>query len=122
MDYWLGRIFPSTPVSPGPEIFQLNATETSTAEILATKNSDGSAAVMVADRAVHSSSDNNGAGDPRTVILDVSALGTFSTAMALTIDAKTSASSQPMPVSIMPAQKLSVTLGGYGVTFLTLKP
>jgi hypothetical protein len=78
--------------------------------------------VMVADRAVHATTDNNGGGDPRTVIVDVSALGTFSSATSLTIDAKTSATSGPVPVNVAPAQKISVTLGGYGVTLLKLKP
>jgi len=122
VDYWLGQMFLSTPASPGADILQLLVTETSSAEILATKNSDGSVVVMIADRAVHSSTDNNGMGDPRTVIVDVSRLGTFSTATATTIDANTSASSGPVPLSITLGQKLSVTLGGYGVTFLKLRP
>jgi hypothetical protein len=121
VDYWLGQVFPVTSGSPGPDILQLIVTETSSAEILATKNGDGSVVVMVADRAVHATTDNNGGGDPRTVIVDVSALGTFSSATSLTIDGKTSASG-PVPVNVAPAQKISVTLGGYGVTFLKLKP
>jgi hypothetical protein len=122
VDYWLGQMFPVTQGSPGPDILQLIVTETSSAEILATKNADGSAVVMVADRAVHATTDNNGGGDPRTVIVDVSALGTFSSATSLTIDGKTSATSGPVPVNVTPAQKISVTLGGYGVTLLKLKP
>jgi hypothetical protein len=54
--------------------------------------------------------------------MDVSALGAFSSATTVTIDAKTSASSGPAAVAITPGQKMSVTLGGYGVTFLKLKP
>ena len=122
VDYCLGQMFPSTPASPGADILQLLVTETSSAEILATKNTDGSVVVMIADRAVHASTDNNGTGDPRTVIVDVSGLGTFSTATATTIDANTTASSGPVPLSISLGQKLSVTLGGYGVTFLKLRP
>jgi hypothetical protein len=122
VDYWLGQLFPSTLGAPGPDILQLIVTETSSAEILATKNGDGSVVVMVVDRAVHATTDNNGAGDPRTVIVDVSALGTFSSATSTTIDAKTSASGGPAPVNLTPAQKISVTLSGYGVTFLKLKP
>jgi hypothetical protein len=122
VDYWLGQMFPSTPNSSASDILELFVTETSTAEILATKNRDGSVVVMIVDRAVHSSTDNNGAGDPRTVIVDVSALGAFSSATTVTIDAKTSASSGPAAVAIAPGQKMSVTLGGYGVTFLKLKP
>jgi len=122
VDYWLEQMFPVTPGSPGPDILQLIVTETSSAEILATKNGDGSVVVMVADRAVHATTDNNGGGDPRTVIVDVSALGTFSSATSLTMDAKTSATNGPVPVNVAPAQKISVTLGGYGVTLLKLKP
>jgi hypothetical protein len=123
VDYWLGQMFPSAPSSPGPDILQLTVTEKSSAEILATKNGDGSVVVMVVDRAVHATTDNNGSGDPRTVIVDISALGTFSSATSITIDAKTSATSGPVAVNITPMQqKISVTLGGYGVTFLKLKP
>jgi hypothetical protein len=60
---------------------------------------------MIADR---------GTGGPRTVIVDVSGLGIFSAATATTIDANT-ASSGPVPLSVTLGQKLSVTLGGYGV-------
>jgi hypothetical protein len=122
VDYWLGQMFPVTEGSPGPDILQFIVTETSSAEILATKNADGSVVVMVTDRAVHAATDNDGGGDPRTVIVDVSPLGTFSSATSITIDGKTSATSGPVPVSVVPAQKMSVTLGGYGVTFLKLKP
>lgn len=122
VDYWLEQMFPVTPGSPGPDILQLIVTETSSAEILATKNGDGSAVVMVVNRAVRATTDNNGTGDPRTVIVDVSALGTFSNATSITIDANTNTTSGPASVNITPAQKISVTLGGYGVTFLRLKP
>jgi hypothetical protein len=122
VDYWLAQMFPVTQGSPGPDILQLIVTETSSAEILATRNGDGSVVVMVTDRAVHAITDNNGGGDPRTVIVDLSALGMFSSATSLTIDGKTSATSGPVPVDVAPAQKISVTLGGYGVTLLKLKP
>ncbi len=122
VDYWLGQMFPSTPAFPGPDILKLAVTETSSAEILGTKNSDGSVVVMVVDRAVHASTDNNGTGDPRTVIVDVSALGTFSGATSITIDAKTNATSGPASLNITPAHEISVTLDGYGVTLLKLNP
>jgi len=120
VDYWLGAMFPP---APAPDILQLSATETTTVEILATKNSDGSVVIMVADHAVHTPADNNGLGDPRTVIVDVSALGKFSSAEQLTLDAKTDATHGPgMPVSAAVAPQITVSLGGYGVTFLVLKP
>src|SRR5215469_13170437 len=122
VDYWLEQMFPSNPTSPGPDILQLSVTETSSVEILTTKNSDGSVVLMIVDHAVHALTDNNGPGDPRTVIADVSALGTFSSSTSVTIGANTNATSGPAAVSVTPAQKTSVTLGGYGVTFLKLKP
>jgi hypothetical protein len=122
VEYWLLRKFPWDGVTPGPDILDLNATETSTVEILATRNSDGSVVVMMADHAVHAPNDNNGPGDPRTVILDVTALGTFTTATQLTIDANTDTVNGPAEVAIAPAARMTVSLGGYGVTFVTLHP
>jgi hypothetical protein len=49
-------------------------------------------------------------------------LGTFSSATSITIDKNTKATNGPASSSITPTQKISVTLGGYGVTFLKLKP
>lgn len=119
VDYWLERYFPSP---PGSEILELSATETSTVEILATRNADNSVVVMVANHSVHSSGDNNGPGDPRTVVVDTSALGKFTSGTELTLDASTSPSTGPVAVPVTPAARMDVTLNGYGVTFLTLKP
>jgi hypothetical protein len=91
-------------------------------ETLATESSTGAVTVMVADRAVHATTDNNGNGDPRTVIVDLSSLGKFSSASLLTIDAATSASAEPAAVSVTPASQMTITLPGYGVAFLTLTP
>lgn len=124
LSYWvdltLGQIFPSTPTPL--DILALTVTDTSTVEILATKNSDGLAVVMIVDRAVHAANDNNGTGDPRTVIVDVSALGDSSSATTLTIDAKTDVTNGPSQVELAFSPQMTVVLGGYGVTFLTLKP
>jgi hypothetical protein len=120
VEYWLLRKFPWDGVTPGPDILDLNATETSTVEILATKNSDGSVVVMMANHAVHAANDNDGPGDPRTVVVDVSALGPFATATQLTIDANTDTVNGPAETAIAPAARMTVSLGGYGVTFLTL--
>jgi len=46
----------------------------------------------------------------------------FSGATSITIDAKTNATSGPASLNITPAKKISVTLGGYGVTLLKLNP
>lgn len=120
VDYWLGQFYPQSPAAPS--ILSLTITETSTVETLATKNSDGSVLVMVADRAVLSPSDNNGTGDARTVIVDISALGSFTSASQLNIGASTDLTNGPQPSPITSAPKLTITLPGYGVSFLLLKP
>jgi Glycosyl hydrolase catalytic core len=118
VDYWLERYFPAP---PGPEILNLNVTETSSVETLAVKESDGTVVVMIVDRAVHASADNNGAGDPRAVVVDLSAWNPFTTAQLLTIDASTDPANGPSPVNLTPSSRITVTLGGYGVAFLSLK-
>ncbi len=130
VDYYLQRYFPACPAgencanSPSdPEsILSLNSTESSSVEILAAKNPQGWVTIMIADHAVANASDDNGAGSPRTVILDLSTLGSFSSVSQLTIDTTTDPTQGPSPASITPASRISVTLGGYGVCFLQLKP
>jgi len=78
--------------------------------------------VMVVDRAVLSPTDNNGTGDLRTVIVDVSALGNFSSASQLNIGASFDVQNGQQPSAISMSPKLTVNLPGYGVTFLILKP
>jgi hypothetical protein len=127
LSYWvdktLATLYPSTPTSAGPNILELTATDSTTVETLATQNADGSVTVMVDDHAVASATDNNGAGSPRTVIVDVSALGNFSSASVLTIDTTTSATTGPAAaVTVTPAARMTVNVGGYGVAWLMLKP
>lgn len=119
VDYYLARYFPSP---PGSNILTVDTTETTTVEILVTRNDDGSVVVMVANHAVHSSSDNNGPGDPRTVVVDVSSLGAFSSATQLTIDANTDPANGPTSVAVTVTPRMTVTLNGYGVSFLEFKP
>lgn len=119
VDYWLARYFPSP---AGSDILQLDVSDSATVEVLATlRGSDNQYVVMIANHAVHASTDNNGAGDPRTVLVDVSALGSITTATQLTIDARTNPVVRPEPQTITPAPQMEITLPGYGVTFLELK-
>jgi len=126
LSYWvdqaLASIYPSTAASPGPNILELSATDTTTVETMATKNADGSVTVMVDDHAVASPTDNNGSGAARTVIVDISSMGSFSSASLLSINAGSSASSAPVAVAVTPATRMTVSLSGYGVAFLQLKP
>jgi hypothetical protein len=126
LSYWvdktLAALYPFTSATPGQKILALNATEETTVELLATQNGNGSVTVLVSNHAVQSPADNNGPGAPRTVILDLSSLGSFSSASLLTIDATTSVSTGPTPVSVTPPARMSITLNGYGSAFLTLNP
>ena len=120
VDYWLGQIFPPT---AGSQLLATTASDDAELETLAVINSDHSVTIMVSNHAVNDpSTDNNGPGAPRTVLIDVSALGTFSTGTLTTIDASTSVSSGPIPASVAPAPQMTITLNGYGVAFLQLHP
>ena len=119
VDYTLAHLYPSP---PGAEILELTTTDSSSVEVLATRNDDGSVVVMVGDRAVHSCTDNNGSGDPRTGVVDVTALGNFSTASQVILDKNTDPVNGPASTPVTPASHIPVTLGGYGGAFLTLKP
>jgi hypothetical protein len=122
VDKWLEFLYRSTPASPGPQILTINATDNSSIETLATQKSDGAVVVTIVNRAVHSSSDDNGNGDPRTVVVDLSGLSGFAAASLLTIDASTNTTSGPAGMGVPPASRMTVTLPGYGVAFLMLTP
>jgi hypothetical protein len=126
LSYWvdlaLENAFPATPTSPEQKILALSATDANSVEALAVLNANGSVTVMVVDRAVASPADDNGNGAPRTVVVDLSSFSPFHGASLLTVDASTNLATGPTAVSVTPASRMSVTLGGYGVAFLTLTP
>jgi hypothetical protein len=119
VDYWLGRLFPTTAAA---NLLQYTATDDAELETLPVLSSDGSVVIMIANHAVNSAADNNGPGAPRSILIDISALGAFTSGSLMTIDQNTSASTGPAPAAVTPASQITVTLNGYGVAFLTLKP
>ena len=136
VDYNLRHYFPycndepSTCQAPTSSILTVSSSEppgSQTVEILATLNSDGSVVVMAANHAINGPNDDNGPGAPRTVVVDISQLGHFSSATELTLDASlidpsTSLATQPVAQNVAPALQMTLNLGGYGVTFLKLQP
>ena len=120
-DYTLGQFFPVTP-SSAPDLLSISSTETATIEALATRNPDGSYVLLITNHAVNSANDNNGAGSPRSVTIDVTALGNYTSVTKTTLDASTDITNGPSAVSLTPAGMLSVTLGGYGTAILHIKP
>jgi hypothetical protein len=119
VDYWLGQMFP--PAAAG-NLLHYTATDDLELETLPVVNSDGSVVIMVANHAVNAAGDDNGPGASRSVQVDISALGAFSSGSLLTIDKNTSLSSGPTPTVVTPSTQATITLAGYGVAFLTLRP
>jgi hypothetical protein len=117
VDYWLARMFPA---ATGTNILQ-STNDDSNIEDLAAQNPDGSVVIMLANHAVNAPTDNNGPGAPRTIVIDVSALGSFTSGSLLTIDASTNVTSGPTATPVTPAPSMTLSLNGYGVAFLTLK-
>ena len=116
VDYWLGQMFPSP---PGGMLLQYTSTDDAELETLPVIKSDGSVVIMVANHAVNAASDGNGPGAARSVQVDVSALGNFSSGSLLTIDKNTSAGNGPTAAAMTPAKQMTFTLDGYAVAFLT---
>jgi hypothetical protein len=120
VDYWLGRIFPT---SAGSQLLQFTSTDDADLETLPVVNSDGSVVVMVANHEVKTpATDNNGPGAAYNVQIDVTALGTFTSGSLLIIDKDTSAATGPSPTVVTPAGQITLDLSGYSVGVLTLKP
>ena len=118
VDYWLARMFP---FPPGANLLQSTNSDEGEVEVLSVQNPDGSIVIMLSNHALNSTADNNGPGAPRTIAIDVSALGSFQSGSLLTIDANTSVTSGPAAASVTPSPQMTVVLNGYGVAFLTLK-
>jgi hypothetical protein len=119
VDYWLGQEFPA---GVGAQSLQYTSTDDADLETLPVINADGSLVVMVANHAVNASTDNNGPGTTRTVQVDASALGTFTSGSVLTIDSNTSVSTGPVAAPVTPTPQITLTLNGYSVAFLSLRP
>ena len=129
VDYYLSHWLPSP---PGQDILQtttsgcclwfsnIGAPLGLDTHTLALRNVDGSVVILMSNYAVaNPMTDNNGAGLSRTFALDLSALGTFSTASLVTLDASTPATG-PAVQSLTPSAQTQVTLPGYGAALLRL--
>jgi len=121
VDYELGQMLPPT---AGSQLLPYTAADSAELETLPVINSDGSVVIMVANHTVNNpATDNNGPGAPRTVLVDVSALGNFSSGSLLTIDLNTSVSTGPVAAPVTPlTPQITIPLNGYSVAFLTLTP
>lgn len=129
VDYYLSRWLPSP---PGQDILQTSSSgcclwidhnggfhglDTHT---LALRNPDGSVVILMSNHAVnHIFTDNNGPGVSRTFSLDLSALGAFTSATLVTLDAATP-SGGPQLQSLTASAQMQVTIPGYGAALVRL--
>jgi uncharacterized protein (TIGR03437 family) len=128
VDYYLSHWLPSP---PGQDILQVTATGCCLwiynggnplgldTHMLAARNVDGSVVILMSNHAVAKATDNNGGGIVRDFMLDLSALGTFTSATLLHLDATTPAGG-PVPEQLTPAAQMQVVLEGYGAALLRL--
>lgn len=86
---------------------------------MAARNADGSVVILMSNHAVNSAKDDNGPGTARTFALDLSALGTFTSAALIQLDSTTPRTG-PVPVALPFSPQMTVTLSGYGAALLRL--
>lgn len=128
VDYYLSHWLPSP---PGQDILQVTASgcclwtydggnplglDTHT---LAVRNVDGSVVILMSNHAVASATDNNGSGIVRDFMLDVSALGSFTSGTLVHLDASTPLTG-PVPANMTPAPQMQIAIEGYGAALLRL--
>lgn len=118
VDFWLRKMFPA---GSGQMWLQSSNSDPAEFEVLPVLNTDGSLVVMVANHVVASPNDNDGRGLKARILLDVSAIGSFSSASVVTIDGQTSAATGPSPVAVSPHSPIAIDIDGYGVAFLMLR-
>jgi hypothetical protein len=120
VDYWLKHYMTD---AAGVEVLPVSSSQTSTVEVLAVRKPDGSVVVMVANTAVENAGDNNGGGAQRTVVLDTTQLGNFTWMSQKRLDGDTNIVAEPTIQFAEPATaQITITLHGYGVSFVELTP
>ena len=122
VDYWLGQYFPTGNGNPQQLLLDSTNSNTAQVEVLPVQNADGSVVILVSNHAVASPTDNNGAGLTANVSIDISALGSFSSASELVIDSTTSATAGPTATPVTATSPINLTMNGYSVAFVKLVP
>jgi hypothetical protein len=117
VDYYLSHLFTGSDTY----VIPMTTTEPAGVEAFGVLRSDGSRVLMVVNRDIASTNDNNGPGVPKTVTLDLSSLGNYTSASLLAIDATTNATNGPVSQALTPAPKLTLSFPGYGVQFVTVR-
>jgi hypothetical protein len=131
VDYWLERMFPVGDAEPPLQILKVETpgpngdvpldSAANQIEALAVENmQDNSVVVMLVDFVA--TNDGGSSGEPRSFLVNITALGSFASGMVLTIDGSTSVdSSGPMTkADLSNLAAVPIALQGYGVAFLKL--
>jgi len=122
-DYSIERTFPWNGNSAGSVLYKTTTTEPlATVDVMATLNADNSVSLMVTNYATASPTDDNGSGAARTVYVNLSALGLFSTATETDLNAETSLTTGPTSTTYTPTSTLTLNFAGYGSSMIVLKP
>lgn len=117
LDLWLGKFFPPEHEA---EILSISNPDPASIELFAVRQRSGEITVVFANHKVAEASRNNSPGVPVTILLDLSALPRPASITQLTVDAATDLISGPQKEEVAPAQRIELTLKGYGATFLSL--
>jgi len=124
LSYWVDRTL-ATAFSTlnSPQIVDFTTADSGEIELLALRGSDGTEKLIVVNHAVQSASDNNGAGAPRTVVLDASQSGrTYAAASVLMLDNSTDIVNGPTGTNLPVQERMPITFSGYGTAIVTLTP
>jgi hypothetical protein len=109
----LRQLFPFSSVVP-PTVLGPIVSDPSSLQVFAAKYPDGSYVIMLRD--------NNPASESHLVLVDVSALGTYSSVSQVSLSGDAGLAAAPRSTSLSPAPQLSVTLEGSSTAFLHLIP
>ncbi len=119
VDFLLSHEFGQSPM----DVLAASVSEPSRIEMFAAQDPYGKRVIMVVNRDVAADADNNGAGVPKTVLLDLNNAGTFNTVRLTTIDKNTNVPYGPGTTVVVPSNGvLTLTFPGYGVQFVELTP
>jgi hypothetical protein len=118
VNYELSHLLGQVPM----DIITTNVSEPARIEMFAAMKADGTRVIMVVNRDVAAATDNNGPGVPKTVTLDLSGAGAFTTVTLIAVDKNTNTTTGPTPQTLTPAGgKVTLSFPGYGVQFITLQ-
>jgi hypothetical protein len=127
LSYWidqeLAKMYPAN--AAAQQILKTTDTDDTEVESLATLNASSQVIVMLANHALVSTTDNNGTGADRTVIVDytnANLAAVPATAGLLVYDSTTGTSAAPTATTVSYSTRIPVSLHGYGLTFLTVGP